>query len=271
MVIGMTSERQSGTSRRVGELANAAGLTVRTLHYYEEIGLLVASDRSSAGHRLYLESDVERLYRICLFRRLGLSLGEIMRALDDPEWSLRVALATHLANLDQRLEAEGRLRGHLAGLVDALGPSDPPLTEELLEVLEEMTMLDTIVQRRISILVYSDLESANDYLIRVFGLGPGQLTRDDSGKVVHGEIQVGDGVVWLHPEAPEFGLASPRSLGAASASVAVMVDDVDEHFRHASEHGAQIEYEPVDQPYGYREYSARDCEGGLWSFMKMLD
>jgi uncharacterized glyoxalase superfamily protein PhnB len=59
--------------------------------------------------------------------------------------------------------------------------------------------------------------------------------------------------------------------GAATASVAVMVDDVDAHFRHASEHGATLDYEPVDQPYGYREYSARDSEGGLWSFMKPLD
>jgi uncharacterized glyoxalase superfamily protein PhnB len=53
--------------------------------------------------------------------------------------------------------------------------------------------------------------------------------------------------------------------------VAVMVDDVDAHFRHACEHGATIDYEPVDQPYGYREYSARDGEGALWSFMKPLD
>jgi uncharacterized glyoxalase superfamily protein PhnB len=50
-----------------------------------------------------------------------------------------------------------------------------------------------------------------------------------------------------------------------------MVDDVDSHFRHAAERGADIVYEPVDQPYGYREYSARDPEGGLWSFMKPID
>ena len=134
-----------------------------------------------------------------------------------------------------------------------------------------MTMLDTTVQRRISILVYSDLGAAYDFLTRVFGLGPGQLTRDDNDQIVHGELQAGDGVVWLHPEAPEFGLASPRTLGAATASHAIMVDDVDAHFRRTSEHGAAIDYEPVDQPYGYREYSARDSEGGLWSFMKPLD
>lgn len=109
----------SGTAgRKVGDLAAATGLTVRTLHYYEEVGLLVASARSESGHRLYGAADVERLYQICLLRRLGLPLGEIGRALDDP---------------------------------------------------------------------------------------------------------------------------------------------------------ATIDYEPVDQPYGYREYSARDSEGGLWSFMKPLD
>jgi MerR family transcriptional regulator, thiopeptide resistance regulator len=265
----MASREPKTTGRRVGELAAATGLTVRTLHYYEEIGLLVASDRSDAGHRLYANADVERLYRISLLRRLGLPLGEIARALDDPAWSLRAAMATQLADLDRRVEAENQLRSKIAQLVS--DATDGPLTDHLLEVMEEMTMLDATVQRRISILVYSDLEAAFEFLERVFGLGPGELTRDDAGNVVHGELQAGDGVVWLHPEAPAFGLASPRTLGASTASVALMVDDVDAHFRHAKGEGAVIRYEPVDQPYGYREYSALDSEGALWSFMKPLD
>ena len=267
----MTTSERSERGRRVGELASATGLTVRTLHYYEEIGLLVASGRSAAGHRLYADSDVERLYRICLLRRLGLPLGEIARALDDAAWSLQAAMATQLADLDRRVEAENKLRNRIATLVGSTAGSDGPLTEDLLEVLEEMTMLDATVQRRISILVYSDLEAAYEYLVRVFGLGPGELTRDDAGTIVHGELQAGDGVVWLHPEAPAFDMKSPRTLGASTASVALMVDDVDAHFRHAQAEGAIIDYEPVDQPYGYREYSARDSEGALWSFMKPLD
>jgi DNA-binding transcriptional MerR regulator/uncharacterized glyoxalase superfamily protein PhnB len=266
-----TTGSRTGAERRIGQLAAATGLTVRTLHYYDEIGLLVASGRSEAGHRLYADADVERLYRICLLRRLGLPLSDIGRVLDDPAWSLRAAMTTHLDDVERRLEATGRLRGRLVGLLGSMGGSNDPLTDDLLELLEEMTMIDTTVQRRISFLVYSDLESAYDYLVRVFGLGPGQLTRDDEGRVVHGELQVGDGVVWLHPESPKFGLSSPRSLGAATAGVAVIVDDVDAHFRHAAGEGAVIDYEPTDQPYGYREYSARDSEGGLWSFMKPLD
>jgi MerR family transcriptional regulator, thiopeptide resistance regulator len=177
----------------------------------------------------------------------------------------------HLSEVDKRLDATAQLRGRLAHLLGAIEVGDGPGAGDLLDLLEAMTMLDTAPQRRISILVYKDLEAAHHYLTRVFQLGPGQLARDDEGRVIHGEIQAGDGVVWLHQESPEFGLASPQSLGAATGMVAVMVDDVDTHFRHAAEHGATIVYEPVDQPYGYREYSARDCEGGLWSFMKPFD
>jgi MerR family transcriptional regulator, thiopeptide resistance regulator len=260
----------NGDGRAIGALAKATGLTVRTLHHYEEIGLLVASERTAAGHRRYVDADVARLYRICLLRRLGLPLAEIGRALDDPAWAMQPAMATHLRELDRRLAATNQLRGRIAKLAGAID-TDHTDTDDLLQVVEEMTMLDTTVQKRISILVYADLEAAYDHLIRIFGLEAGELTRDESGKAVHGELHAGDGVVWLHPEAPEFGMQSPQTLGGASASVALMVDDVDAHFAHAKAEGATIDYEPVDQPYGYREYSARDSEGALWSFMKPLD
>ena len=105
----------------------------------------------------------------------------------------------------------------------------------------------------------------------MFGLGPGELTLDADGCAVHGELEAGNGVVWLHPESPTFGLASPRTVGTATATMAVMVDDVDAHHRRTVERGGTIAYPPVDQPYGYREYGARDAEGGLWSFMRPLD
>lgn len=253
--------------RKVGELAAATGLTVRTLHYYEQIGLLPASGRSSGGHRLYSAEGVARLYRICLLRRLGFPLAEIATTLDDPAWNLRAALGRHLAELDARLAAGQELRRRVAALLDG---ADGASERELLEVMEGMAMLDTTVRQRISVVVYADLEAAYTHLIDVFGLGPGSLTRGPDGVVVHGEVQAGDGMIWLHPESVEYGLASPRSLGAATASVVVMVDDVDAHHRHAAARGADVVYEPVDQPYGYREYSARDLEGGLWSFMKEL-
>jgi MerR family transcriptional regulator, thiopeptide resistance regulator len=267
--VTMTSEFPVGGGRRIGELASSSGLTVRTLHHYEDIGLLVASTRTAAGHRLYSDADVERLYRISLLRQIGLPLGKIAHMLDDPAWNVRAALATHLSEVERQLAAGARVRARLLRLVSNHDESGP-MTEDLLKLLEEMTMLESMVQSRISILVYTDLEAMFAELTDVFGLGPGELTRDATGRVVHGELHAGDGMIWLHPESAQFGLSSPRTLGATTATTAVMVDDVDAHFRHASSHGASIVYEPVDQPYGYREYSAHDSEGALWSFMKPL-
>lgn len=60
---------------RVGELAARAGLTVRALHHYDSIGLLVPSARSDAGYRLYDRNDVARLHQIQALRKFGMALA----------------------------------------------------------------------------------------------------------------------------------------------------------------------------------------------------
>ncbi len=257
--------------RRIGELASASGMTVRALHHYEDIGLLVASERTDAGHRMYSDIDVARLYRISLLRQLGLQLSEVGSALDDPAWDLGSALRAHRDQLERRLENERRLHARLSHVLSTLASTTSDAADALIAILEDMTMLDSAVQRRISTLVYSDIESAFDYLERVFGLGPGHVSRDSEGEAVHGELHAGDGLVWLHPESAEFSLSSPQRLGAGTSVLAIIVDDVDEHHQRAEREGADIVYPPMDQPYGYREYGVRDLEGHLWSFMRQLD
>jgi MerR family transcriptional regulator, thiopeptide resistance regulator len=67
----------------VGELARLTGVTVRALHHYDEIGLVVPSHRTGAGYRLYDDRDVIRLQQVLLFRELGLPLDEIAFAIDE--------------------------------------------------------------------------------------------------------------------------------------------------------------------------------------------
>lgn len=256
--------------RRVGEIADATGLTVRTLHYYEEIGLLTPAGRTEAGHRLYGAEAVEQLYRISLLRRLGLPLEQVRTALEATDTDVRSLMVDHLAAIEARLTTENRLRSRLLRLVDTTRTTHEDTAGDLLDVLEDMTMMEATLDRRIAILVYEDIEAAFDYLTRVYGFGPGELVRDHDGNVVHGEIEAGDGEFWLHLESEPFGLKSPNNLGGASGTMAIIVDDVDAHHRHAVEQGANVRYEPVDQDYGYREYGAIDLEGHLWSFMKPL-
>ena len=65
-------------------MAELAGVTVRTLHHYDEIGLLRPSARTSAGHRVYSAGDVERLREVLAYRRLGFGLRAIADLVDDP-------------------------------------------------------------------------------------------------------------------------------------------------------------------------------------------
>jgi MerR family transcriptional regulator, thiopeptide resistance regulator len=92
----------------VGSAAEIAKVSVRTLHHYDEIGLLSPSDRSESGYRLYSAGDLERLHQILLFRELGFALPEIRDIMCDPGFDRVSALEaqrTLLAEKARRTEA----------------------------------------------------------------------------------------------------------------------------------------------------------------------
>lgn len=102
-------ERTEDVSWRVGDLAALTGLTVRTLHHDDDVGLL-RPDRTAAGHRVYRRAHVERLSRISVLRRSGASLDDIAAALDEPGWTLDGALRAHLAALEDQVLRTSRRR-----------------------------------------------------------------------------------------------------------------------------------------------------------------
>ena len=78
----------------VSEVSKLAHVTVRTLHHYDEIGLLIPSSRSEKGYRKYSDADLQRLQQILVFRQLGFSLETIQRMIDEPVVDRRAALLT---------------------------------------------------------------------------------------------------------------------------------------------------------------------------------
>ena len=133
------------TRWRVGQLAAATGVTVRSLHHYDEIGLLVPSERTTAGHRLYSEGDVQRLYRILALRRLGFALGEIESVLSAESPDLRETVRRHLAQVERDLARQRRLRQRLAEIRSALERSVQPSVDQFIDIVEAMAMIETTI------------------------------------------------------------------------------------------------------------------------------
>lgn len=132
---------------KVGELAKATGLTVRTLHHYDELGLLRPSGRTDAGHRYYLPKDIERLQRIVSLRSLSMSLEQIGACLDRPRFEILPVLDQHLQALDARIVEQQRLRERLAQLADRLRSDQGATVSDLLETIEETTMFEKHFQK----------------------------------------------------------------------------------------------------------------------------
>lgn len=129
----------------IGELAAACGVSVRTLHHYDEIGLLSASQRTSSGHRRYSEGDLRRLYRIRSLQMLGLPLAAVGQALETPEGdleSLRGLLQQQLVQVREHAQQLQALQNRLGELLSRMDGHAMPSPEQFMSTLEMITMLE---------------------------------------------------------------------------------------------------------------------------------
>ena len=106
----MTQRSPGARGWRVGELANAAGMTVRALHHYEQLGLLVPAKRTPGRQRHFDQRDLGRLYTIRALRDLGLSLAEVGRVLKRDGIALSDVLRAHRQEVDLEIQRLRKLR-----------------------------------------------------------------------------------------------------------------------------------------------------------------
>ena len=114
---------------------------------------------------------------------------------------------------------------------------------------------------------YRDPDRALVWLQEAFGCEVKDVHRREDGTIGHAELRLGAGLIMLG-QAEDGGWlgGDPPRPRAGAMSLYVVVPDPDEHHDRARAAGAEIVRELVDEPYGSREYSARDPEGNLWSF-----
>ncbi|MGD8329059.1 MAG: MerR family transcriptional regulator [Acidobacteriota bacterium] len=130
------------TPLKVGELADRTNLTVRTLHHYDEIGLLSPSRRSSSGHRLYDTAEIARLQQIKSLQQLGFSLEQIGALLDREDFPALRVVEMHLRQARAQLERQQVLVDRLQRIAATLETAGQPSADLLIHSIEAMTMFD---------------------------------------------------------------------------------------------------------------------------------
>ena len=122
----------------------------------------------------------------------------------------------------------------------------------------------------IPFLRYHDAKAAIAFLADAFGLDAKMVIEDQTGKVAHAQMTLGNGMIMLSEvqEGGEFDqyITTPREVGKPTGGVYMVIEDVDAHAEHAKAAGADVFLPPQDQDYGGRAYTCLDPEGNMWSF-----
>ena len=127
---------------KVGELARRTGLTVRTLHHYDEIGLLKPSLHTDAGYRLYTAADVARLQQVLSLRQLGFALEEVRDCLNRPGFAPLEVIRLHVARLREQIELQRKLCERLEALAEHFRTAEEVSVDVFLYTIEVMTMIE---------------------------------------------------------------------------------------------------------------------------------
>ena len=119
---------------KVGTVAKLAGVSVRTLHHYDELGLLEPSGRSESGYRLYTDPDLERLQTALFYRELGFGLDEIRELIDHPALDRREALLSQRALVTDRASRLDAMLDLIDRTLQSMEEGTTMTKEEMFEV-----------------------------------------------------------------------------------------------------------------------------------------
>ncbi|MGO4110488.1 MerR family transcriptional regulator [Paenibacillus sp. YAF4_2] len=125
---------------KVGDLAKLTGLTVRTLRFYDQIGLFSPSSQTDSGHRLYDESDLSRLHQILTLKELGLSLEEIKETLSAKQISPLEMVTLQKQRIKEQIKQQQKLLEQLEHTSKALIGKRTLTVDDFTSLLQAMKM-----------------------------------------------------------------------------------------------------------------------------------
>lgn len=127
---------------KIGELAKLTGLTVRTLHHYDQIGLLPVSKVSESGHRIYSESDIQKLQQIISLKQLGFSLEEIKEIMEKQSLNRVQVIGMQLQKVKKQIEIQEELYTRLENIYTLMNSQKDVSANQLIKLIEVNNMVE---------------------------------------------------------------------------------------------------------------------------------
>lgn len=121
---------------KVGELSRLTGITIRTLHHYDEIGLLSPSSHTASGHRLYSEADIIKLQQIMSLKQLGFALDEIKQMFERPDYNPKQVIKMQIERLNEEIRIKKELRSQMKELEDVFDRVNKPNSEQFIKAIQ---------------------------------------------------------------------------------------------------------------------------------------
>lgn len=125
---------------KVGELAKQTGLTVRTLHHYDQISLFSPSEVTDSKHRIYTETDIVKLQQILSLKQLGFTLEEIKETIENPDFNPIEIIKVQLETTKKQIEIQEKLYSRLEGMYELLSNQQEVQPENFIKLIEVINM-----------------------------------------------------------------------------------------------------------------------------------
>jgi DNA-binding transcriptional MerR regulator len=130
-------------SWKIGEIAKRTGLTIRSLHHYDQIGLFSPSRVTESGHRLYTDTDVTRLHQIISLKQLGFALEEVKVMINNPDYNLTDMLKMQLSRLNEQISMLVELRVRLHDIFELLDSGQSVSSGRFMMAMQMMKIIQS--------------------------------------------------------------------------------------------------------------------------------
>ncbi|MCJ8009145.1 glyoxalase superfamily protein [Lederbergia wuyishanensis] len=241
---------------KIGELANLVYISVRTLHHYDHIGLLVPSQYSDSGHRLYTKNDISRLQQILSLRNIGFTLEEIKEVLDGSALSPLEITNMHLRRVQDSFHKQKALLQRLEFLSEKFSSYKHVSLQDFFDTIEVIIMNEqksmNVFSRAVPILDVVNYEESMKFYTETLGFRKNWEWGNPAG---FGSVSRDQVEIFLNQE----------DDGNFGTSINVFVRDVEALYKEAKKNDAVIMVEPKMMQWG-KELRVKDPDGHILRF-----